>query len=182
MWAKIYYRFILVAQISAISFANAQSVPVIDARSFFGPGVKCDKENPIIIETAPNAQLVFDARYNSDYILRGCSLYIKTSVLSLTGDVVIKAFDPDIQPLPRGPNLGMGTRGRDIFLCGGGGDCNGGDGQPGPSGEPGNTGFAAGLVTLNVLKVTGAGTLVIQNNGSTGGRGGFCYLILLLLK
>src|SRR5947199_65222 len=78
--------------------ANAQSVPAIDARKFFDPSVKCDKDNPISIDVPSGAELSFDARYNGDYQLRGCSLFIHAAVASLAGRVVISSYASDFAP------------------------------------------------------------------------------------
>ena len=133
-----------------------------------------------VISLGADTKLEYESLTISDgtiFQTNGFALTIIAETLIVKGMLRIRAFDPEalITSPPAAPqggagipyNPGPGTEGR----CSGCGGLPGEKGQAGLGGGKGAPGRDAGQVRLTVTRMAEGG-LVVQNNGSPGGRGG----------
>lgn len=105
-------------------------------------------------------------------VLHGRRLVISARAMRIDADTTIMQFDPSDTP-PASPKVGdQGDQGAAGKRPGG---RNGYDGKPGGKGKTPDRGLPgkdAKLVLLDVVSLTGAGKLIIVNDGGGGGKGG----------
>ena len=140
----------------------------VAAKDFFSQ----DSRKVIYIEVGRGQTLVFDSADTGKYVLGGKPLEIRADEIEVRGDVVITSSPKKGADHLESAGVGQpGKVGGQGYGDGAGGGV-GFQGDQGPQGGTAKDGDPARTARLSFRKVSGSGSLTIDDSGAKGGTGG----------
>lgn len=165
------YRAAIRAQLKAAVLLYAACAVPADAQdiSFRDAFNAAIKQDVIAISVAQDDILVFES---GEYYTSGRNIIISAQRARVTGTVRLGFYPPSEQPNPVPGVAGQGKTGDNgaDSSCGHNG-CVGHDGNTGDTGVSGETGASGAAIFVNVITLSGDGTLMLINAGQMGGKG-----------